>query len=686
MLATLRRLSLSFAFPLGLAFLAVWQGGGPADFWRRFLNEVQANDPKTLMQMVRKEPDNAIWSLYDAANSYQVNNNPDLGTAIEKLVKAWKEAYSTNFLDKHYDELRNFDQGQWNEWRRSTGRWNGLLAADGKRRKGELDDEGVAKFTADAVDLAGVFEALGDKYLAGACWYWAGASVDPEQNAKTADVAKCVEYYRKALKLREELDHKDSWYNDLAALATRLESEAKKGGAPKKPGDKKPGPTGAKGGADPLGGSDLFAKDSKWLPSPGKFAVVAPGEFERPGWNTDEYYLDWIAVGLEGKPGTKSVEAKLPFFETSKEAKFLREADSKYAFDPGDKTAIPIKLAKPTPFEFRLPGAQAEYAFSVVMGSNQEPYHGATINVSSSEAYAQIYYATAASRMIEVAGQKVRVFDDNVDGRMGSDAYSLKDFGGRMDGGLPLFDSMILGAGKRAVPFSGFVKLGPKWYRLKSDSEGYGVKFQARELDIKTGTMKLVWNGPAAFKPKWMIVREVGELSGAFFDLLSNDKGVEVPVGEYELFFGMYRTGKGKQVVKYAVIPGKDAKKIKVDAGASVTITMGAPFHYTFKSTQDASEVTVTGKSVEIQGAAGERYVLLSDETPRPKVEWRKPGAKAGSELGEMKRGELSQKLPPSVLCYPVDFKAKKPDASAIELRLVEEHKWFGPVASEWSK
>jgi hypothetical protein len=408
-------------------------------------------------------------------------------------------------------------------------------------------------------------------------------------------------------------------------------------------------------------------------------------DFEKPGWNTDEYLLDWIGVGLQGKPDVKPVEAKIPFFDVSKEAKLLREADSKYAFDPGTKTPVPLKLGKPTAVEFKLPSG-ADYAMTFGMGSNQEPIVGTTINISADATFAQVRYTGAASRAVEIMGQKLRIFDDNCDGRIGSEPIDVANFNQRMEGGFPLLDSMVFGASKRALPFSGFVKLGAKWYRVKSDSDGSGAKYQARELDIKTGTVKLVWAGPAAFKPKYMVIREIGEYTGAFFDLMGAEKGLEVPAGDYEFYYGMFRQGKGKQVQKYAVLPAGEPKKISVAPGAVTTINMGAPFKYTVKCSQDGGEVSIAGKTVEIRGSGGERYVMLSEEPPRPKVEARKVGAKTGTEIGEMKRAERKQNDSLQVLYHPADFKGKKPEAAAMEFRLVEEHKWFGPISSDWTQ
>lgn len=652
-------------------------------FWQKFVNDIAIGDPQLLMQDVRKYSEDAIWSLPRQTQAYTNNQSPEQATRIEKLIQAWKDAFKNNFLDKYYEDLRGNDQGQWNEYNKALGRFNNLMIADQKRRKNELDEAAIDKFTAEAADVAGTFEVLGDKYVAGSCFYWAGASLDPDQRAKGSDIQRSIEFYEKTCKLREQLDFKDSFYSDLMSHIEQMKAAAKKGGTAKKdPKDPRPG-----GGAQPLGGSELFAKNSSWVMSPAKFAIVMPDEIERPGWNTDGNYIDWLTVVIDGKPGP-AANTTLPFF-SFKDAKFIREESAKYVFDPGDKKTVLLKaLGKMTAFELKLPAAGGvDYALVATTGSNQESFRGTPVNYAPNDNKAPIMYTTGASRAVELAGQKIRVFDDNCDAKFGSDIIQLKDFKNQMAGSLPFMDSILIGGAKKAVPFSGFLKLGPKWYRFKPDSDMLGAKFQVRELDIKTGMLKVQWNGPAAFKPHYIVVQEVGEFSGAYFDLLSgSDKGLEVPAGEYEFFYGMYRSGKGRNYQKYAIIPPDQPRKFAVKPGETVTLTLGGPFTFANKTTMDSGEISIQGRSIEIRGAAGERYVLMSHEIPHPKLEWRKPGAKTGNAFAEMKPRELKESDPPDVLCFPADFKGKRPEAGPIEIRLVEEHKWFGPIASEWIK
>jgi len=683
--------------PLGLALaISAAAPQNPDAFWKKFVDELSgAADPKVLASLVRRDAESAVWTLSTLAQGAANNPTPEYNERIEKLIRAWSDAFKTKFLDNYFEDLRGLDIGQWNERQAALGRYNKAQTADFKLKKGEMTEEERQKHITECVDLAGILEGLSDRYCAAYSWFWAACANDPAYSPKANNPATCLEHYEKAIKLREGLDHRDEFYHSLYAKVEDLRVKVKKGTS---------GGGSSGGGGAPAGGSgkpsepkkpanpdsrDIFAAGSKWLTIPAKTLVTPPGEIERPSFMSDDNYLDWLAVGMRGKPEGKPVAAEMPDFLPGK-VKFIREADSKFAFDPGDGKLIPMKLGKPYTFEFTLPAdGGVTLAWTAAMGSNQEPAHGTTYNASSQQDYAQIYFQPSISRVVDVGGTKVRLFDDSYDGKFGSEPISLTN--PHIEGGsLPLVDSMIVGAGTRAVPYSAFLKVGAKWYRLKADSAGWGKNFIARELaPMDTGTLKLEWSGPVAYKPKFMIVRETGEFSGAYFDLAASDKGVEVPVGEYEFLVGTFRNGKSKQMQKYAVIAEKEMKTFKVTKGQVTSVKMGGPFKYVAKVKQDGGEVSIKGRDVDIRGAAGERYVNLSDETPKPKVEWRKPGGKP-TELGEMKRGTLEEdpvtKKRATVpdLWFPEDFKAKKPDSSALEFRLSEEHKWFGKIESEW--
>ena len=51
-------------------------------------------------------------------------------------------------------------------------------------------------------------------------------------------------------------------------------------------------------------------------------------------------------------------------------------------------------------------------------------------------------------------------------------------------------DSMLIGEGKRAIPWSELVKVGEDWFRLTLNEEGTDV-IATKEAELKTGTLKL---------------------------------------------------------------------------------------------------------------------------------------------------------------------------------------------------
>ena len=51
---------------------------------------------------------------------------------------------------------------------------------------------------------------------------------------------------------------------------------------------------------------------------------------------------------------------------------------------------------------------------------------------------------------------------------------------------------------------------------------------------VKTGKVKLVWNGPKPTAPSQLVIRGSGDFQAAFFDV-AGGKEVEVPAGQYRV-------------------------------------------------------------------------------------------------------------------------------------------------------
>ncbi|HKE00925.1 MAG TPA: hypothetical protein VKE69_07945 [Planctomycetota bacterium] len=679
---------------LALFSLVLLAPQSPDAFWGKFDAGLASNaDEKELAAIVKKEdPETVTRAFIARVHSFAVSQDVALGEKIEKLVKAWEAGLRSKFLDVYYDDLRSLDAEGWRTRDQLIARWDKLFADDQKRKKGELDAAALTAFATEAVDLAKALEELGDRYFATYSWWWAGLALDPDKRKdKGGDADKALEHYRKSLAIREKMDLRDRFYFDLFGQVSTMEaSKKKKTTSGPASGGKAGDPKGAAAPAPPMPPSELpdsaFAPGSAWVASATKFQPVGPADYERPSYTADENFLDWYRCYIKGDA---SAPRSTPIDGFPAKAAFVREG-AKFFFDFGTKDRVALKLGRPFTFDFLMQvSGGVDYALTAALGSDRESMQGVTVGLLPSDMEAQLYYAPAASRQFDVGGTKVRVFDDNADGRYAIEPVVKQGFYLRFEGPFPAMDSMAVGTSKHAVPASSLVKVGPKWFRVSFGEGSAAKQARAREAAVKTGTVKIAWNGTAELKPTWIVVRQKDDPGGVYFDIAAGgDKGVEVPAGEYELVYGLYRSGKGKQVQKYVVLPASEtAPKVAVEAGKVATMTFGGPFTFACKPTQDSNEVHILGRSVEIRGANQERYVLLSNHIPKPIVEVRKPGEKAGQKLGEMKRIEnLAGKHTADDLWFPLDFAQKKSEPVSLEIRLVQEHEWFGSIASEWTK
>ena len=247
---------------------------------------------------------------------------------------------------------------------------------------------------------------------------------------------------------------------------------------------------------------------------------------------------------------------------------------------------------------------------------------------------------------------------------------------------------MIIGEGERAQPWSEFAKVGEAWYKLEAENHGASIKATGVELD--TGTLRVDYKGG---RPGWLIVRGLDELGNAYYDLAgAGKKGVEVPVGRYEFFYGDLRKGKKLEVLKALILGGPKQPKYTVSKGETTTITLGKPYGFVFQHSTAGSEVTVQGKTVAVCGAGGEVYERLWNCRPRPAAAWRKRGSKRGTRPEKFKLIENQMEIWDhggdwNVMWFPLDLTLdmKKEVPEGVEVQLVDKkNKLLGGITSDW--
>ena len=134
---------------------------------------------------------------------------------------------------------------------------------------------------------------------------------------------------------------------------------------------------------------------------------------------------------------------------------------------------------------------------------------------------------------------------------------------------------------------------GAGWHKVESLNGGNQLALTP--VSFKTGTLQLKSKG---IKPKFVILKGTGpKLSNTFVDI-SGGKKVEVPVGRWDLYFGLLSEGKKMQVNKAVILPSSASPSYDVKEGGNVEVKFGAPFAFDFEVTKQEDTVTVNGLSL----------------------------------------------------------------------------------------
>jgi hypothetical protein len=295
-----------------------------------------------------------------------------------------------------------------------------------------------------------------------------------------------------------------------------------------------------------------------------------------------------------------------------------------------------------------------------------------------------LYFIPAGSMVGEIGGVRIQVIDDKIDGIYGSPPTMWHHMGLVEGSNQPEFDSIRIGGNKVAQPWSQYVRIGKAgWHRLEAVNGG--TKINAQPVEFKTGTLQLKVKG---LKPDNFILRGLGdELSQTYIDIAGGKK-VEVPIGRWELAYGIVRKGKKMQAVKAVILSTDSMKVFDVLEGENVEIEIGAPYKFDFEYEVTGKKVRVDGTSIRVIGRAGESYDRFYGAVPRPVAGIRKKGGgKRPSATEKMKpvvdndgiqkHGWASMWKP-----LPVELPRK---GDEVEVQLVEKkNKLFGAIGSDW--
>ncbi|MFT4550372.1 MAG: hypothetical protein ACI8XO_005041 [Verrucomicrobiales bacterium] len=190
-------------------------------------------------------------------------------------------------------------------------------------------------------------------------------------------------------------------------------------------------------------------------------------------------------------------------------------------------------------------------------------------------------YAASGAALGMIDGQKVRIIDQNNNGR-------YNDYGS---------DAMLIGQGRYATFLSEVINVRGKLYSVEVSADGMSLSYEP--YSGERGTLDLTTQFATKGKLLSAIVRSADGKNS--FDMTGGP--LEIPAGPYELDHG--KIGVGRNVVTFTK---GDLQSITVEPGSTSSLALGGPINIKFDYVLQAGQVIMDPKLVSYVGRAGEVY------------------------------------------------------------------------------
>lgn len=666
-----------------------------SDFKAKLQKLGTQNARSDMAKLVKSSEAQAVAWIVRTGEQMLEAPTPELETFFTDLQAAWKTAFETEFADRAREYYTGLDAGK----KRDRVELMDMFEKRFTEFRGNLTkkDGWVYMNLADELDIiANGFDSIGDQYMSSEAWILFAQCYDEPLRGDAKNLHLAWQGYTNATDTRAKWSLVDARYD--AALKRKTSLAAR--GADKPDAGTKPEPEEAAADKpDATKQEPTTQEPSKVEPTkptvapsgpvtvPLAFDVIeSPDEFQRPNYNCDDLFLMWRSLNFQAKGSSAS-------FESFKEAPpVTRVGSSDLRFDldgngePDEKIPLtggfaPVKITVGK-------GAEARpWAFLAVQGNKDEQYQGMQLNQEPTDKSMTVYVLGAASVTGVVNGVPVRVIDENMDGIYGTPPLTWGFIGLTAGHFQADMDSIVIGSSKRARPWSPLTEIHGNWYQLEVAPSGKELK--ATPVTAQTGTLKLDFKG---LTPTYLVVHGTSSENNNYFDLVEGgSKGVAVPVGTYQLFYGEVRKGKKSQLQKVTIVRSNDTPTWEVNPGKTTLVTLGAPFGFAFKHTLEGETLRVEGQSVVVTGSAKERYERPWNCTARPEVAWRKKGTKKGSKPERMPFMIASEDIDTKgwpAAWFPFDLELQLIGApGAVEVQLTQKkHDLFGKIESDWKE
>ena len=645
-------------------------------FWEEFSRAMATQDDRKMTRLVLRDREAALYEFIDRCIRLADTGDETYADQLDALEKAWTTAFRGDLVlqkERAY-LLVELDGPGRTRMLAIRNQWYALLPAV----RGVAGDEDWRAIREAAVPIAKDMEEIGDLLEAAFVRYTIGRSHDPENLDGAGSLTAALAEYEAAMAHCEAMGRKDGWSVGVKEKTewARREVERVKRNPPES------GPAGPSA-LPPMPGAEAMTAALEPV-ALGRKATSAGGA----GYDWDEVAMTWPGITLkESNANRQEILGFRPALMVHRKdnESFFLDLDGSGAWEKrepafrggGRLTALELPLEGPG-------GALITTVFLHVPGS-QEPYQETTANLAPTETQGSVYFRTLASVQAKVGDTSVRLLDLNGDSRF--DTAPVERFPWEYVGEpewIP--DGVLLGKARHPAPLSPVLRIGKSWCAVQVVEESGSRVLSATPLAIKTGRLKLVFEGPKTARPVALYVRGVGNSGGGIFDLAGSRNGIDVPVGRYELLGGVLRTGKAHGIRKAIILNGRHTGTI-VTEGETAELAVGGPYFFNFKRELGREDVVVKGASVTVWGAEGEQYERFWHCAPKPEVFTRKPGRKKagrGTRMRAVVDPTMLSKEGFAASWHPLDSTIRKGEG-LVEVKLLEEeHPLLGEIESEW--
>ncbi len=649
------------------------------EFWDRYYPARLADDEEAMDRSVRLKPFEADQALELLLDDLARKDSPKLHAEVRTL------AWSLDRIDgsERFIERVRLTLGQDISGRRKRMQAKDrLYATRDKVAKATKDrnEDALDELIRDYVQLSEDFDTIGDPELA------IVTLVDAAELERIRGQPwEQSRILQRVGALASDLPFRFQLARDAANV---LEDLRNKGIDPDGP---KPEelPEGAEGGGlGPGAGLESFADGAEKqefelesvIPKKGISGVALPNFYPH-----DHDFL-WPFTWIDGEGPVDFDSHKGVFKPRAQQWRLSRDGSSFTIDSSGDGSRAVEFTPSSTPVRVDIPLSDKKGDLLPLMlsvPSDRENVFGTDVNYSPQLASARMRYNIGGYREGKVLGETWKVYDTNISGVYGDEWEYIDDLITMLDDDVPTafteFDSVQIGKSKVAIPWSKVLPVGDKFYRANIDDDG--TKIDLQELDIATGAIN--FSIDTKIKPTHVVIQEVGELRGAFFNVVTKRGPATVPVGTYKIAMGRLETGKKTSMDQIRIYGGKSGE-FTVKEGETLEMAFGGPFELTAEANQRGSELVVDGRSIRIFGQFGEEYACLFDEAMRPEVSIVDAKGKTLVKAEKMLQADISawqnhDRGRDNVLYFPLDVAFDMPRDSSYRIHLYQKsHRHLG--------